>query len=245
MKLSQISSVIRRTAAASAAAVVGFTAISFGFGSTAMAGTPSEPDSFGAYYIVTPANGVVSASTTFTVPTLNCSSGAIAGQAYGIEADFSNSWSSGTVARSKVNALCNGTVPQYQFDVFAGSTEFVKNGVSAGDVVVASYYQTSAVVQATVHDITSGYTWVADGAPTGSTYVVIGATVFYNSTIETYTHFAPASTSAFTQAEVNGDYIGYQSPMEWRYRASGISVTASAGTLRSNGDNFKLSTKVV
>ncbi len=242
MKFSQMSSVMRRTAVASAAAVMALTATLFGAG-PAMAGTLSESSSFGAYYIVTPANGVVSASTTFTVPTLNCSSGVIAGQAYGIEADFSNSWSGGTVAWSNVNALCNGTVPQYQFDVLAGSTEFVENGVSAGDVVVASYYQTSTVVQATIHDITSGYTWVADGTPTASTYAVIGAAVFWNSTLGTYTHFAPASPSAFSQAEVNGDYIGYQSPVEWRYHVSGYSVTAGAGTLRSDGDSFKLSTK--
>jgi hypothetical protein len=201
--------------------------------------------SFGAYYLTTPSGGVASASTTFHVPYLNCSSGTTSGQAYGVEADFSNSWDSGVVAWSKVDALCNGTTPQYQFDVQANATEFIENGVSAGDLVTTSFFETSSVVQAIVHDMTSGYTWIADGNPEAATEVLVGATIFPSAVIGGYTHFAPATVASFTKTQVNGDYIGFQSPSQYNYHLKGWPVEAKTGKLSYGGDAFKLSTVVV
>jgi hypothetical protein len=94
---------------------------------------------YGAGYFAEPSTGFASASATFTVPSISCTS-AQSGESIGLQVEANDE---GTVAidwagDAVVNVQCNDGTPSYSFDVSAGSTNFVEPGVSAGDVVVAS-----------------------------------------------------------------------------------------------------------
>jgi hypothetical protein len=137
-----------------------------------------------------------------------------------------------------VDVQCNGGTPSYSFDVSSGSNNFTEPGVSAGDVVVASMYQTSSVVSATVHDLTSHYTWVAQNSP------FTGSGVFWSVWTGAYYYgdsgsWAQFTTVPFSKCQINGDYLTYTSPTRYNYRPGG-SVLVKTGALNSAGDGFKL-----
>jgi hypothetical protein len=187
--------------------------------------------SYGAFYNVSSSsNSWASVSATFKVPSITCS-GALRGEAFGVEADENGQ----IAAWAKANAVCSGTKATYKLDVLANATEFVEGGVSAGDVVVASAYQTSGYIASTVHDLTSGYTWIADGSPIQSVYAT---SVYIGGTNTKYT-WAPFTTTSFTKVQINGDYLGYQSPSQYNYGFSG-SLIARTSAIHS-GDSFTLS----
>jgi hypothetical protein len=82
--------------------------------------------------------------------------------------------------------------------------------VSAGDTVVTSFFPTASLAQATVHDLTSGYTWVADGSPPGvNDSAVIGELPVFRSGGGSQLHIAPFGSTKFTKCQVNGDDLGF------------------------------------
>jgi hypothetical protein len=225
-----------RVLAASAAAMTGAAVLSAAFvvpATVASASSMTVPKSpYGAVYALSSySNSWASVGATFKVPTINCSSGASRGQAFGVEADENGQ----IAAWSKVDAVCTGTKATYTLDVLANQTNFVEPGVSAGDVVVASAYQTATYIASTVHDLTSGYTWVADGSPIPNVYAT---GVFIGATNLKYT-WAPFTTTSFTQVQVNGDYLGYQKPLQYNYGPPG-SLLARTSALHG-GESFTLS----
>jgi len=98
---------------------------------------------------------------------------------------------------------------------------------------VASIFADSSVTQATVHDLTSGYTWVADGSPVALTGAFMGS--FY---LNEFWPFAPFNTTTFSKSQINGDYIAFENPARWNYKYGGAVVHTSP---LSGGDSFKLS----
>jgi hypothetical protein len=225
-----------RLLAASAAVMTSAAGLSAALVAPAVAASASpatvQKSSYGAFYVLSSnSNTWASVSATFKVPTINCSSGASRGQAFGVEADENGQ----IAAWAKADVECNGTTPTYSLDVLANAVQFVKGGVSAGDVVVASAYQTSGVIQSTVHDLTSGVTWIADGSPVQSVY----ATAVYIGGTNTKYTWAPFTTTSFTKVQVNGDYLGYQSPTQFNYGFPGSLVARTSAI--HGGDSFTLS----
>jgi len=194
---------------------------------------------YGAGYFAYPVvNGFASASATFKVPSISCTS-TQSSEAIGLQVQANDT---GTVAidwsgNAVVALQCNSGTASYMFDVDAGATHFVEPGVNPGDVVVASMYQTLSVASATVHDLTSGYTWIAHSSPfTGSGVnwsVWTGAYSYANS--NTWAQF---TSVPFSKCQVNGDYLKYASPTQYKFLGSGSVVKTSA--LSTAGDGFKL-----
>ena len=177
---------------------------------------------------------MASASTTFKVPTITCATGAGPGQSLGV---WGYDTQTAYVAEAAVQTQCTGTTPTYNFYILANSANFTEGGVSPGDTVVASFYQTPGWTQATVHDLTSGVTWVANWATTflPASTVWIGA-----DSIPGNGHVAPFGSVKFTKTQVNGDYLGYQSPSGWNWTniiKNRVLVSASQIT---GGDTFTL-----
>jgi hypothetical protein len=223
--------------AALVAATLGAMAASAGFAGSASA-APALPSNgaaeFFAGYTLSPSNGVASVSTTFKVPTITCATGGGPGQAFGV-------WGFDTqtayVAEAAVQTYCTGTTPTYNFYILANSANFTEGGVSPGDTVAASFYETPGWTQATVHDLTSGITWVANWASTflPASTVWIGA-----DSIPGNGYVAPFGSVKFTKTQVNGDYLGYQSPSGWNWTniiKNRVLVSASQITA---GDTFTL-----
>jgi len=197
-------------------------------------------DSWGAYWVTTPTGGLVSTSASFVVPSLNCAgnSGQL-GQNFGVVDNSLLIW-------SVVRMECNGTTPSYNFIVTVGATTFTENGVSAGDTVVTSFFQTATLAQATVHDLTSGATWVADGTPAGfNDSAVIGEFPVFPSGGGGQLQIAPFGHTTFTKCQVNGDYLGYGNSLEqFSLKEAGTSSPAiSTGAIASGKDSFKLTFK--
>lgn len=224
---------IRR--AALVVATLGALAAPAGFAGPAWA-APAQPlngasESF-AGYTLTPSHGVASASATFKVATITCATGGGPGQSFGV-------WGFDTqaayVAEAAVQTSCTGTTPTYNFYILANSANFTESGVSPGDTVAASFYQTPGWTQATVHDLTSGITWVANWATTSlpASTVWIGA-----DSIPGNGYVAPFGSVKFTKTQVNGDYLGYQSPSGWNW-TNNKTVLVSAHPI-IGGDTFTL-----
>jgi hypothetical protein len=188
---------------------------------------------FFAGYILTPTHGVASVSTTFTVPTITCAAGSGPGQSFGV-------WGFDTqtayVAESAVQTFCSGTTPVYNFFILANSVHFTEPGVGPGNKIVASYYETPGWTQATVHDLTSGVTWIANFATSflPASQIDIGAM-----SIPGNGRVAPFGTAHFTKTQVNGDSLGFQSPAGFNWVGEHshllVSTTAITGT-----DSFNL-----
>jgi len=196
--------------------------------------SPTGSD-FGAGYLSEPA-GFASASATFTVPTVSCGSSQTGEEAIGVMLQGGDE---GTVyQQDDANALleCNAGTASYQLRVDAGSAAFTEAGVSPGDTVVASIFQTSSVVEATVHDRTSGYTWNAAGSPlsgTGWQWGVWTGAYYWGG------GFVAFTSSTFTKCQINGDYLTYSTPIQYNYKI-GNKTYIKASPLNSTGDGFKL-----
>jgi hypothetical protein len=194
-------------------------------------------DTRGAYYSLTPTKGLASASTTFRVPSITCINGENQGQDYGLDA-----WSNGGYDEvAVVTAICSGATPVYKFLVQADSASFTENGVGPGDLVVASFFQAPSFNQAIIHDLTSGYTWIADGSAGVATSVAIGTWSSYQYSdpgvpLPTDAQFG---TVTFSKTQVNGDYFGFASPGAYNW-VSGNTVLVHAGGLSAEGDTFKV-----
>jgi hypothetical protein len=187
--------------------------------------------STGAYYYEYPVipgtstSDLATASTVFTIPTITCAAGSGEGESFGLTGSGISSNSYLAVAET----YCTGTTPTYKFYVQSAGAMFTEPGANPGDLVVASFLQTTAYQQATIHDLTDNTTWVADssnGPVIG--YASEGVSLFPLG----LTSVAPFTKTKFSSNEVNGDYIGFQSPTVTKWYRSGTEL-ASTSTLSS------------
>jgi hypothetical protein len=174
-------------------------------------------DTLGAYYDAAPTHGLVSAGTTFKVPTISCASGQ--GQSFGVVGVSTRL--PYILEQADVDTTCNGTTAVYQVNVVAGTFQSVQSGVSPGDTVVASFYQTSSWSQATVHDLTTGSTWTSTSSQGFlSDNAFIGVNDYPANGIGN--GVAAFGTVLFSRNQVNGDYLGFQQPTayNWKYQST-------------------------
>jgi hypothetical protein len=208
------------------------------------ASASSLTSSLGAYWTSAPTiNGTIyltSASTTFVVPTVNC-----AGQTRHLGDNFGVEEGAGGAFIGYIQALvtteCKKATPSYHFRVAVGTTAFTEVGVSPGDTVVASWFYTSSLSEAIVHDLTSGYTWDAVGAepPTAlSSPADIGE---FDLETATNSSLAPApfGKATFTQSEVNGDYLGFGNNIAaWNLQLGLHGFNITTGPIGSDQERF-------
>ncbi len=185
-----------------------------------------------AGYQDTPAGGLASASVTFTVPTFTCTQedqGAGSVETNGV---YTDSFS----AFATVGAQCLGSSsPSYMYDFSAGSAGFNKPGAAAGDVIVASLFESSSSTWVKIHDLTNGDYWFADQSSNLGDSVVDIGTFNEVQSEEAVTKF---KTVVFTNATVNGDDLGFESPMkvdafnldDLLMKTGGLSTTAAGST---------------
>jgi len=183
---------------------------------------------------------LVSASATFVVPTLNCSANTKKlGASFGVEQGALGPFKG--YEQSIVTEECNTTTPSYQFVVAVGTTSFTEGGVSPGDTVVASFFQSSTLAQSIVHDLTSGVTWIADGTPFQLGAADIGE--FDVIPVSAPLRVAPFGSVTFTKVQVNGDYLGFGNNLtSWFLRLGSSGTNISTGAIKGE-DSFKLTFK--
>jgi hypothetical protein len=160
-----------------------------------------------AGYQATPTGGLASASVTFTVPKISCTTADKNKSAV----EWNGVYTDSLDAYAFVAGYCtsSGAAYDWVFDTSAGS--FDEPGAAAGDVVVASLFQSGSSTWAEIHDLTANVFWFADNPVNqGDTVVDIGT---FN---ESPSRPVPTFTTAnFTNATVNGDYLGFESPTEF------------------------------
>lgn len=183
-----------------------------------------------AGYEAAPANGLASASTTFVVPTVTGCSDAYAGQdlIFGVN---------GPGFVSGIDESCNGATAVYQYiaETNAGT---IKEPATAGDTVVASSFQTASRTEAEVHDLTNGQYWVgADNAAGEAAFVQIGV---FDANAPPAIDFGKTTMSV---DQVNGDYLGFESPEQDRQVDSAGHTLIASGSLTSDGTKFTLTWK--
>jgi hypothetical protein len=182
-----------------------------------------------AGYYVGPSGGLASASVTFTVPKVTCTKsdknkGAI---------QYEGVYTLALDVYALVGTSCSstGVSDNYYFSTSAGS--FTEPGAAPGDVVVASVFESRSATWAELHDLTANLYWVANNpANQGDTAVAIGALngTYSSVPVPTYT------TVQFSNATVNGDYLGFDSPSQINtVNASDSVLIAKAGKLKTNG----------
>jgi hypothetical protein len=179
-----------------------------------------------AGYRATPTGGLASASVTFTVPKISCTTADGKHSA----AEWNGVYTDTLLSYALVAGFCSGTAPQYDwvFATLAGT--FDQPGAAAGDVVVASLFQSGGTTYAELHDLTQNVNWFADNSVNqGDTVVDIGTLS------EAPSRWVPTFTTAnFKNATVNGDYLGFESPTEFN-ALNGGDLLIKSGKLHTTG----------
>ncbi len=116
---------------------------------------------------------------------------------------------------------------------------FNQPGAAAGDVVVASLFQSATSTGAEIHGLTNGEYCVANNtADQGDTVVDLGAFNEVQGGIPAPTF----SKVKITNATVNGDYLGFDSPTEVN-ALNGGDLLMKAGPLVTSGTGSTFSVK--
>jgi hypothetical protein len=184
-----------------------------------------------AGYEATPTGGLASASVTFTVPAISCTAADIAK-----DADVQAGVYTGGSAWALVDASCASSGPTYKYVLGTESGTFNPTGVSAGDVVVTSLFESGISTWAEIHNLTNGQHWYDNNpANQGDTVVNIGTASFNYNGVPVPTF----SKIKFTNATVNGDDLGFDSPTEYN-TLNGGDLVIKAGTLTTSatGSSF-------
>jgi hypothetical protein len=188
-----------------------------------------------AGYLATPKNGFASASATFVVPTEPSCSDTFdsLSQVFGV---ITND----LATEAGIYEYCDNSTPVYDYlaETPAG---VIEEPATPGDTVVASMFETEKITEAEVHDITNGQYWVGTyGA--GGTDTTIGIGV-----LDVFAPPAlPFSTTTMSMVQVNGDYLGFESPEQLKMTASGDNsnqTLVTSGSLTAHGSSFKLTFK--
>ena len=187
-----------------------------------------------AGYVAAPSAGIASASATFKVPTVNCSDGNSWSQSWGV---FLEGDSLAPDAFAYVDAACDGTMDSdYYFALDAAGNGVDDPGASPGDTVVVSAWQTTSIVEAEVHDLTNHDYWFANASPASP-----GEAAYFGDQ-NPDGGISPFTTVTFTKCQINGDYLGFESPIQYSEK-TGRDTQISTGKLGSPGDTFKLTFK--
>jgi hypothetical protein len=234
--------------AAMAAVAVGTVGFASGAGAAPVSVLPKAaalPPSAGAStylagYQVTPSGGLASASVTFTVPSITCTGNDKKTGAKMFDGVYTDS----LATYAFVASFCTTTGPAVEFLLTTPAGGGPETGVSPGDTVVASMFQSSSSTWAEVHDLTSGFYWFSeDGINGGDTVIDIGSLNQFSiggGPVPTFTKVK------FSNATVNGDDLGFGSVGATQFNdlnggdlliKSGVLTTTGAGT--SFADTFK------
>jgi hypothetical protein len=221
-------------AAALAAATLGFASAAGASGTAPAVTKPpaavhplaAGASTYLAGYQATPTGGLASASVTFTVPKISCTTADGKHDA----AEWNGVYTDTIKTYAFVAGFCAGTAPQYDWVFATSAGPFDEPGAAAGDVVVASLFQSGSTTFAEIHDLTANAVWIANNnVNQGDTVVDIGTLS------EAPGRWVPTFTTAnFTNATVNGDYLGFESPTEFN-ALNGGDLLIKSGKLHTNG----------
>jgi hypothetical protein len=181
-------------------------------------------------YADSPSGGLASASVTFKIPPVNCTVTPTATVSDGVITSSLGTW-------ALAQASCSSGTPAYSFTVGtpAGSASDL-TGASPGDTVVASMFQSGTSTTADIRDLTSSSHWSqSDPIDVGDNGIDIGAYLT-----------GPVASFAITKmsnAQVNGQYLGFQSPTESKDVSTHTLVAGSALTTTAHGTSFSLTFK--
>ncbi len=180
----------------------------------------------------TPNGSLASASVTFTVPAISCTTTDIADSA----TEWTGIYTDSSKAVAFVEADCTLNGPTYNYAVATLAASLFKPGAMPGDVVVASLFQSGTSTWAEIHDLTNGEYWFADNdVNQGDTVVDIGTYSFAYAGVRVPTF----KKIHFTNATVNGDYLGFDSPTEYNTLNGGdLVIKAAALTTSATGSSF-------
>jgi hypothetical protein len=214
-----------------AVATLGFTTVAGAAGNAPSLEKPfgASASTYLAGYQATPSYGLASASVTFTVPTITCTARDTADSV----TLYSGVYTDNRYTEAFVYGHCPPSGPPLYFaQVQTPSSSLDYLGTAPGDVVVASLFQSGTSTVAEVHDVTAQRNWVSDSSENqGETVVDIG----------TYTGLpVPAFTKVkFTNATVNGDYLGFDSPTRYNTLNGGdLLIKSGALTTIGTGSSF-------
>ena len=224
-------------AVALAVASLGFTSAAGAVGTTPRLEKPSgiegaSPSLYLAGFRATPNGGLASASVTFTVPAISCTA---TDKADGADVE-TGVYTDTFDVFALVDAVCKSSGPAYSYFLQTGSGSFNPVGAAAGDVVVASLFESGTSTWAEIHDLTNGQYWYDENsANQGDTVVDIGTDSFayVGTPVPTFTKVK------FTNASVNGDYLGFDSRTEYNTLNGGdLLIKAGALTTSATGSSF-------
>jgi hypothetical protein len=224
--------------AALSAGMLGFASAAGAAGVVPHALTPkaieaASSSNFLAGYQVAPTGGLASASVTFTVPKITCTAKDKSKGAIQWDGVYTNTLD--TFAFVATQCGSSGATYSYVFQTSAGS--FDEPGAAPGDTVVTSLFQSGSSTYAEIHDLTAGAYWFANNSVNqGDTTVDIGTLngTFEGVPVPTY------STTNFSNATVNGDDLGFDSPSQVN-TLNGGDLVAKAGKLKTNGSGSSFS----
>ena len=185
-----------------------------------------------AGYQSTPTGGLASASVTFTVPKVSCTTADKTKSAI----EWNGVYTTSLSAYAFVAGICTSSGTKYDWVFATSAGPFDEPGAAAGDVVVASLFQSGSSTFAEIHDLTANAVWVANNnVNQGDTVVDIGTESFSadGNPVPTF------SKIKFTNATVNGDYLGFDSPTQFNTLNGGdLVIKASALTTSATGSSF-------
>ena len=192
---------------------------------------PTTSTYFGGYQ-ATPSGGLASASATFTVPTAKCTPTDVSADAI----EWNGVYTDTLGAYAFVEDYCTPTGPAYDYNFKTNAGTLTEPGAAPGDVVVTSLFQSATATEAEIHDLTTNAYWVAaNSGNQGDTVVDIGTYNYaaYGFPIPTF------SKIKFSNATVNGDCLGFDSPTQVN-AVSGATVLIQAGGLTTTaaGSSF-------
>jgi hypothetical protein len=215
----------RRSIGRSALAAVGVVAVMVAFAGHVSAATGALTASNFAGYGAEPGQGVVSASATFKIPTVSCSNDNSYSQELGT--DFPSA------VYSDVVLACNGAgIASYTVELYAADNTATDPGVSPGDTVVSSIFQTPTTDTAQIVDLTKAKEWSQQGNPFESISIAYIGGLNSSGT-------PPFTTTTFTKCQVDGIYLTDGSPVQYNEK-SGRTTLVTAGKISKPGDTFKL-----
>jgi hypothetical protein len=211
-----------------------------GFSASDVRSTTSVTN-FGAAYFSFPGNhgGVASAGATFTMPkTWSCA------RATDEEWLLPGIWvldESGVLSQQvDVNFNCHEGALFMGDEIEAGKA--IDQGtvqVNNGDRIEASLTETASQTTGALRDLTTGTSVQVIGKPAKHDFTVFvgdaGPTLFSISKVPTFTSIA------FTNVQINGQYIGDETPTRYELESDGVTVQIKTSALTGDGDTFRTS----
>ena len=136
---------------------------------------------------------------TFKIPVVNCTDTPNATVSEGVITSTLRTW-------ALAQESCSSGTPASSFTVGtpAGSSSGLA-GASPGDKIVASMFQSGTSTSADIRDLTSGSHWF-ETDPTNEGDTGIGIGTYLTGPVASF------ATIKMSNAQVNGQYLGFESP---------------------------------